>query len=111
MSNLILAGRAAGKKLVISGCVPQGDKRLEELKDLSLLGGWCHVTWFKIYDRHAPVVPSFSYLHLNLTGVTQIDRVVEVVEETLKGNMVQLLAKKALPKLDLPKVGGLGYMS
>ena len=37
--------------------------------------------------------------------MTQIDRVVEVVEETLKGNMVQLLAKKALPKLDLPKVG------
>lgn len=37
-------------------------------------------------------------------GVTQIDRVVEVVEETLKGHAVQLLAKKALPRLDLPKV-------
>ena len=43
-------------------------------------------------------------LTLPLKGVTQIDRVVEVVEETLKGNVVQLLAKKALPSLDLPKV-------
>ena len=41
MSNLIMAGRALGKKLVISGCVPQGDKWLEELQDLSLLGGQC----------------------------------------------------------------------
>jgi threonylcarbamoyladenosine tRNA methylthiotransferase CDKAL1 len=38
------------------------------------------------------------------SGVTQIDRVVEVVEETLKGNTVQLLKKKELPPLDLPKV-------
>ena len=43
---------------------------------------------------------------LSLLGVTQIDRVVEAVEETLKGHTVQLLAKKALPRLDLPKVGG-----
>jgi threonylcarbamoyladenosine tRNA methylthiotransferase CDKAL1 len=38
--------------------------------------------------------------------VTQIDRVVEAVEETLKGHCVTLLAKKELPRLDLPKVGG-----
>jgi threonylcarbamoyladenosine tRNA methylthiotransferase CDKAL1 len=37
-------------------------------------------------------------------GIQQIDRVVEVVEETLKGNIVRLLAKKELPALDLPKV-------
>lgn len=42
---------------------------------------------------------------LSLLGVTQIDRVVEAVEETLKGHTVQMLAKKALPRLDLPKVG------
>ena len=52
---------------------PQGDRRAAELRGLSLL------------------------------GVTQIDRVVEAVEETLKGHTVQLLAKKALPRLDLPK--------
>lgn len=39
-----------------------------------------------------------------MIGVSQIDRVVEVVEETLKGNKVRLFGKKALPKLDLPKV-------
>lgn len=42
--------------------------------------------------------------HARGAGVTQIDRVVEAVEETLKGNTVQMLAKKALPRLDLPKV-------
>ena len=42
---------------------------------------------------------------LSLLGVQQIDRVVEAVEETLRGHSVQLLAKKALPRLDLPKVG------
>ncbi len=36
--------------------------------------------------------------------MTQIDRVVEVVEETLKGHKVQLMDKKALPSLDLPKI-------
>lgn len=41
---------------------------------------------------------------MSVVGVTQIDRIVEVVEETLRGNTVALLAKKALPSLDLPKV-------
>jgi hypothetical protein len=40
--------------------------------------------------------------------VTQIDRVVEAVETTLSGSRVVLLAKKALPALDLPKVGDRG---
>ena len=39
-----------------------------------------------------------------MIGVTQIDRVVEVVEEALKGHTVKLLAKKELPLLDLPKI-------
>ena len=39
-----------------------------------------------------------------MIGVTQIDRVVEVVEEALKGHIVKLLAKKELPLLDLPKI-------
>jgi Uncharacterized protein family UPF0004 len=41
---------------------------------------------------------------VSLVGVTQIDRIVDVVEEALRGNTVSLLAKKALPSLDLPKV-------
>lgn len=35
-----------------------------------------------------------------------MDRVVEAVEEILKGNVVVMLEKKTLPKLDLPKVCG-----
>lgn len=60
--------------VVVAGCVPQGDKNIKELSDVSIV------------------------------GITQIDRVVEVVEETLKGNIVQLLKKKDLPQLDLPKI-------
>jgi threonylcarbamoyladenosine tRNA methylthiotransferase CDKAL1 len=74
MDTLLAAGRAAGKALLVAGCVPQGDRHAEGLEGLSVL------------------------------GVTQIDRVVEAVQETLKGNTVQLLQKKALPALDLPKV-------
>ncbi|KAG1666851.1 hypothetical protein FOA52_009475 [Chlamydomonas sp. UWO 241] len=74
MASLLTAGKAAGKALVVAGCVPQGDRRAAELQGLSLL------------------------------GVTQIDRVVEVVEQALAGNTVTLLAKKTLPSLDLPKV-------
>jgi threonylcarbamoyladenosine tRNA methylthiotransferase CDKAL1 len=66
--------RKMGKAVVVSGCVPQGDRNLKELDDVSIL------------------------------GVTQIDRVVEVMEETIKGNTVRLLAKKELPTLDLPKI-------
>lgn len=52
--------------------------------------------------RSQMLMPSFH--RVARAGVTQIDRVVEAVEETLKGHCVQLLAKKALPRLDLPKV-------
>lgn len=62
------------KPVVVAGCVPQGDRNVKGLGDVSII------------------------------GITQIDRVVEVVEETLKGNVVQLLKKKALPSLDLPKI-------
>ena len=74
MNTVISKGRASGKKLVIAGCVPQGDKNAKELEDLTLL------------------------------GVTQIDRVVEAVERTLDGESVRMLEKKTLPSLDLPKV-------
>lgn len=74
VGTLVSRARARGKAVVVSGCVPQGDRAAPELAGASLL------------------------------GVTQIDRVVEVVEETLRGNTVEMLAKKALPRLDLPKV-------
>jgi threonylcarbamoyladenosine tRNA methylthiotransferase CDKAL1 len=74
MDTLLRRGREGGKRLVVAGCVPQGDRRAVGLEGLSLL------------------------------GVSQIDRVVEVVEQTLAGNCVRLLEKKALPRLDLPKV-------
>ncbi|KAJ8769904.1 hypothetical protein K2173_008986 [Erythroxylum novogranatense] len=74
MDTLITKGKSAKKPLVVAGCVPQGSRNLKELEGISIV------------------------------GVQQIDRVVEVVEETLKGHEVRLLNRKTLPALDLPKV-------
>lgn len=67
-------GKNLGKKVIVAGCVPQGQPSHGELKDLSIV------------------------------GVQQIHRVVEVVEETLKGNTVQYLGQRRKPTLDLPKI-------
>uniref|UniRef100_A0ACD5UAC8 Uncharacterized protein n=1 Tax=Avena sativa TaxID=4498 RepID=A0ACD5UAC8_AVESA len=74
MTTLISKCKSANKPLVVAGCVPQGSRDLKELDGISII------------------------------GVQQIDRVVEVVEETLKGHEVRLLSRKTLPSLDLPKV-------
>lgn len=74
MDTLITKCKNAKKPLVVAGCVPQGSRDLKELEGISIV------------------------------GVQQIDRVVEVVEETLKGHEVRLLNRKTLPALDLPKV-------
>ncbi|KAL6961976.1 tRNA (N(6)-L-threonylcarbamoyladenosine(37)-C(2))-methylthiotransferase [Sarracenia purpurea var. burkii] len=58
METLISKCRCAKKPLVVAGCVPQGSRDLKELDGVSIV------------------------------GVQQIDRVVEVVEETLKGHEV-----------------------
>ena len=62
--NEVHKGLDDGKKVVVAGCVPQGRPDAEYIKGLSVI------------------------------GVQQIDRVVEVVEETLKGNQVRLFAQK-----------------
>lgn len=69
----IRKAREEGKHVVVAGCVPQGDRGHKELDGLSVL------------------------------GVQQIDRVVEVVEETLKGRSVQLYGSK---RVDGRKAGG-----
>lgn len=74
METLIHRGKSAKKPLVVAGCVPQGSKDLKDLDGVSIV------------------------------GVQQIDRVVEVVEETLRGHEVRLLRRSSLPALDLPKV-------
>ena len=62
------------RPVVVAGCVSQADQNIKGLEGVSVV------------------------------GVTNIDRVVEVVEHTLQGETVRLLGKKALPSLDLPKV-------
>jgi threonylcarbamoyladenosine tRNA methylthiotransferase CDKAL1 len=72
--NLVKKAKDNKKHVVVAGCVSQGDRNVKGLEDVSVV------------------------------GISQIDRVVEAVEQTLLGNSVKLLAKKDLPRLDLPKV-------
>ncbi|CAG9829168.1 unnamed protein product [Diabrotica balteata] len=71
--NEIESAKKQGKHLVLAGCVPQGAPKSSFIQGLSII------------------------------GVQQIDRVVEVVEETLKGNTVKLLGTK---KENGKKMGG-----
>merc|ERR1712187_1063481 len=74
--NLVTKSQEAYKPVVLAGCVPSSDKKLaDSLEGVSML------------------------------DVSQLDRIVEVVEEALKGHTVKLLDKRSsLPSLALPKV-------
>lgn len=79
--NSIKKAQEENKKIVLAGCVPQAQPRQDYLTGLSVV------------------------------GVQQIDRVVEVVEETIKGHSVRLLGQKkgngkrlGGARLDLPKI-------
>lgn len=82
--NLVDEATRKGIKLVVAGCVPQGND-------------CAHPS--PLADSDAPWLRSLSIL-----GVKQVHRILEVVEETLKGNKIQLLSQRGLPPLDLPKV-------
>ncbi|XP_026140617.1 threonylcarbamoyladenosine tRNA methylthiotransferase-like [Carassius auratus] len=79
--NSIKKAQEQNKKVVLAGCVPQAQPRSDYLKELSII------------------------------GVQQIDRVVEVVDEAIKGHSVRLLGQKKEKgkrlggaRLDLPKI-------
>ncbi|KAI5106022.1 threonylcarbamoyladenosine tRNA methylthiotransferase [Silurus meridionalis] len=79
--NNIKKAQEQNKKVVVAGCVPQAQPRMDYLKGLSII------------------------------GVQQIDRVVEVVDEAVKGHSVRLLGLKkdngkrlGGARLDLPKI-------
>ncbi|XP_068614912.1 threonylcarbamoyladenosine tRNA methylthiotransferase [Brachionichthys hirsutus] len=79
--NSIRKAQDQDKKVVLAGCVPQAQPRMDYLKGLSII------------------------------GVQQIDRVVEVVDEAVKGHSVRLLGQKkdggrrlGGARLDLPKI-------
>ena len=93
--NFVTEGQKLGKKLVVAGCVPQG------------ILGVDNFTYIMKFIIHLLCIADSeaSWLRdLSILGVKQIHRVLEVVEETLKGNCIQLLSLKGLPPLNLPKV-------
>ncbi len=63
-----------GKKIIVAGCIPQADGNIKKLMGYSLIGTY------------------------------QINNIVDVVEETLNGNTVVLLAEEKNPRLNLPKI-------
>uniref|UniRef100_A0A158PB82 Threonylcarbamoyladenosine tRNA methylthiotransferase n=1 Tax=Angiostrongylus cantonensis TaxID=6313 RepID=A0A158PB82_ANGCA len=74
-NNLLQEGRKQGKFIVMAGCVSQASPDEQWMKNVSIV------------------------------GVKQIDRIVEVVEETLKGNTVRLLSRRRPDaQLSLPKM-------
>merc|ERR1712012_1347842 len=75
--NEVESGLGQGKKVVVAGCVPQGKPDAEYIKGLSVI------------------------------GVQQIDRVVEVVEETLKGHQVRLFGPKKVTVSNEERENGL----
>ncbi|KAJ3248046.1 hypothetical protein HDU78_002139 [Chytriomyces hyalinus] len=81
--NDIKRGQGAGKKVVVAGCVPQAS---------GTVGG--SIGRGKGKGR--------EWDNLSVVGVQQIDRVVEVVEETLKGNVIRLTREK---KVEVEKEG------
>lgn len=116
MDSLIRRGKAAGKALVVAGCVPQVCARVRQqqlLPDATRRArsrSCCRAPAGPAAPRPSLPRPApqgdrrASELRgLSLLGVSQIGRVVEVVESTLNGQTVQLLARAALPQLDLPK--------
>lgn len=74
--NEVHQGLENGKKVVVAGCVPQGKPDSEYISGLSVI------------------------------GVQQIDRVVEVVEESLKGNQVRLFGPKKVQVSETERENG-----
>uniref|UniRef100_A0A5S6QD06 tRNA-t(6)A37 methylthiotransferase n=1 Tax=Trichuris muris TaxID=70415 RepID=A0A5S6QD06_TRIMR len=65
LHNMVSKGHEKGKLVIVAGCVPQAQSNISWLDNISVL------------------------------GVQHIDQVVEVLEETAKGNVVQLLSRRA----------------
>ena len=72
--NSVIKSKNFNKKLVVGGCVPQAERNLPGLENVSIV------------------------------GVSQIDKIDYIVEKTLEGNVVRFLSNKSLPSLLLPKI-------
>eukprot|EP00746_Dinoflagellata_sp_MGD_P069686 gnl/MRDRNA2_/MRDRNA2_28521_c0_seq1.p1 gnl/MRDRNA2_/MRDRNA2_28521_c0~~gnl/MRDRNA2_/MRDRNA2_28521_c0_seq1.p1 ORF type:complete len:555 (-),score=105.72 gnl/MRDRNA2_/MRDRNA2_28521_c0_seq1:37-1701(-) len=76
--NLVTSARESGKSVVLAGCVPSSDRNLAD---------------------------KLASEGVSILDVSQLDRVVEVVEESIKGHTVKLTKRrKDLPSLELPKI-------
>jgi len=61
----------------MTGCVPQADYNIEN---------------------------NNNYNNISILGVRQIDKIVQITQETLNGNRLIILEEKNLPVLSLPKI-------
>ena len=79
--TLVQRGQGQGKTVIVSGCVPQGERARGK-------------TWES----------GGAMENVSVVGVQQLSRVVEVVESALRGETMRLMGRKTLPELDIPKV-------
>ena len=93
--NYIEKAKEKNKYLVVAGCVPEGAPKAAYIKVAIVI-----INMLKLGNSF---IFSIKKKGLSVIGVQQIDRIVEVVEETLKGNSVRLFGKK---KKDNKKYGG-----
>ncbi|XP_009636195.2 threonylcarbamoyladenosine tRNA methylthiotransferase [Egretta garzetta] len=102
--NSIRKAQEGKKKVVLAGCVPQAQPRQDYLKGLSIIGGDFFIGDFLPNLLELAIFKDKIWFKLG-------DRVVEVVEETIKGHSVRLLGQKkdngkrlGGARLDLPKI-------
>ena len=72
--NSVIKSKNFNKKVIVGGCVPQAERNLSGLENISIV------------------------------GVSQINNIDYIVEQTLEGNVIRLLENKTLPSLLLPKI-------
>ncbi|KFH11662.1 radical SAM methylthiotransferase, MiaB/RimO family protein, partial [Toxoplasma gondii VAND] len=94
---------------VVAGCVPYGlggDTRDNDSRGKKR-GDWAKQETKRAAEGAGEKKQSGQRDLLKLcsiVGVSAIDRIVEAVEEALKGNVIRLGGKRRLPSLDLPKI-------
>jgi MiaB-like tRNA modifying enzyme len=82
VKRFILESLKSGKKVVLAGCIPQADPGFLDNDD--------------VLDEYAS--------EISMLGPTQIDEIVQVIEETLNGNAVRVLVEKVDDKISMPLI-------
>jgi threonylcarbamoyladenosine tRNA methylthiotransferase CDKAL1 len=93
MMNAIKKAQSLQKHVVIAGCVPQADRNLKGLEHVSLIGTE------QITSKQCIFFSTVNTVNWNI-----LSEILDVFDETIKGNRVLMLEKGELPTLNIPKI-------